>query len=67
MMENFEDDSLMEHMSRQLGETLVANNLLLAKMQRAKELTNQEVFQSIELKRRVIRLTLEMEELSKAD
>jgi len=67
MMENFEDDSLMEHMSRQLGETLVANNLLLAKMQRAKELTNQEVFQSIELKRRVIRLTLEMEELRKAD
>ena len=53
----------MEHMSR----PLVANNLLLSKMQRAKELANQEVLQSTKLKRRVTGLTLEVEELRKAD
>jgi len=53
----------MEHMSRQLGESLVANNLLLSKMRRVKELANQEVLQTAELKRRVTGLTLEVEEL----
>jgi len=47
MLESLEDDSLMEHISRKLGETLVANNLLLAKMWRVKELANEEVLQIV--------------------
>jgi len=56
-LENLEEDSLTEHMSRQLGESLVAHNLLLSRVRRAKELLNQEVLQSTELKRRVTGLT----------
>jgi len=41
----------MKHMSRQLGEALVANCLLLSKMQKAKERANKEVLQTVELKR----------------
>jgi len=58
---------LKEHMTRQLDKSLVANNLILSKMQRAKELANQEVLQSTELKRRVTGLSLEVEELRKTD
>ena len=62
-----EEDPLLEHVSRQLGETLVGTNLLLSKMRRAKELASQEVLQATKLKRRVTRLTLEVEELRKTD
>ena len=53
----------MEHMSRQLGEGLVANCLLLSKMRKTKELANKEVLHTVELKRQVTGLTLEVEEL----
>jgi len=62
-LENLEEVPLMEHMSRQLGESLVAISLLLSKMRKAKELANQEVLQTAELKRRVTELSLEVEEL----
>jgi len=66
-LENLEEDPLLEHVSRQLGETLVGINLLLSMMQRAKEMANQETLQTTELKRRVTGLTLEVEELRKID
>ena len=62
-LESLEEDLLMEHMSRQLGEALVANCLLLSKMRKAKEMANKEVLQTVELKRQVTGLTLEVEEL----
>jgi len=66
-LENLEEDPLLKHVSRQLGETLVRTSLLLSKMRRAKELASQEVLQATELKRRVTGLTLKVEELRKAD
>jgi len=66
-LEKFEDDPLLEHVSRQLGETLVGTNLLLSKMRKAKELASQEVLQATKLKFRVTGLTLDVEELRKAD
>jgi len=57
-----EEDPLVEHMSRQQGEALVATGLLLSNMRKAKELANQEVLQTTELKRQITRLTLEVEE-----
>ena len=62
-LENWEEDPLMEHMSRQLGEALVVNYLLLSKMWKAKELANEKALQNVGLKRQVTRLTLEVEEL----
>jgi len=58
-----EEGPLMEHATRQLGETLVANYLLLSKLWKAKELAKEEVVQATELKRQVSGLTLEVEEL----
>jgi len=62
-LENLEEDPLMEHMSRQLGEALVANSILLSKMRKEKELANKEVLQTAELKCQVIGLILEVEKL----
>jgi len=55
----------MEHTTRQLGETLVANCLLLSKLWKAKELAKEKFLQVASLKRQVTKLTLEVEELRK--
>jgi len=66
-LDNLEEDPLLEHVPRQLGETLVGTSLLLSKMQRAKEMASQEALQTTKLKCRMIGLTLEVEELHKTD
>jgi len=64
-LENLEEGPLMEHATRQLGETLVANCLLLFKLWKSKELAKVEALQVVGLKRQVTRLTLEVDELWK--
>jgi len=57
---SLEENPLLEHVSRHLGETLVGYDLLFSKMRRAKELASQEVLQTTELKHRLTGLTLEV-------
>lgn len=64
-LENLEESPLMEHPTRQLGETLVANFFLLSKLWKSKELAKDEALQAAGLKRQVTELTLEVEELQK--
>jgi len=62
-LENLKEGPLMEHTTRQLGETLVASCLLLSKLWKTKELAKEEALQAARLKRQVNGLTLEVEEL----
>jgi len=62
-----EDDPLLEHVSRHLGETLVGSSLLLSKMQRLREAASKKVLQTKELKRHETGMILEMAELRKSD
>ena len=62
-----EDDPLLEHVSRHLGETLVGASLLLSKMQKLREAAGQDTLEAKELKRRETGMILEMAELRKSD
>jgi len=62
-----EDDTLLEHVSKYLRETLVASSLLLSKMQKLKEAASQDTLQIKELTRRETGRILEMAELRKFD
>ena len=64
---NLEDDSLLDHISRHLGETLVGSSLLLSKTQKLKEAASQNALQIKELTRRETGRILEMAELRKSD
>jgi len=66
-LEGLKKVPLLEHVSRQLGETLVGSNLLLSRMRRARELASQKILQSMELKRRLTGLALKVDELCKID
>jgi len=52
-LESLEEGPLMEHATRKLGETLVANCFLLSKLWKAKELAKEEALQVVGLKRQV--------------
>jgi len=64
---NLEDDALLDHVSRQLGETLVGSSLLQSKMQKLKEIASQDALQAKELKRCETGMILEMAEHRKTD
>jgi len=62
-----EEDPLLEHASKYLGETLVASNIILSKMQKQKEAASQDALHVKELTRREIGRILEMAEFCKSD
>ena len=56
----------MEHATKQLGEALVANCLLLFKLWKSKDPAKEEALRAVELKQQACGLMLEVEELQKA-
>jgi len=68
-MKNMEEDPLLEHTSKCLGDILVASSLTLSRiqMQKLRETTSQDVLQIKKFKRRETVFYLEASDLHKSE